>query len=176
MQIEIVASYKYLGTWLGSRLSLRTHVEHLTKKMKGKTGFLFRDKSCFLFISRKIMVQSTMSVFDYGDGLYMHTSTNTLKPLDAVFHSTLCFITSDEFLINHCVLHEEVGWPSPAFRREQHCLLFIHKVWSGKLSPYLSLLLNFSRLRSHTRSQLQIRQDTPCVNTGREESLQFLHP
>ncbi len=83
--IETVESYKYLGIWLDSRLSFKTHVEHLIKKLEKKLGFLFRNKSCFSLTSRKTLVQSTiMSVFDYGDTLYMHASSTTLRALWAI--------------------------------------------------------------------------------------------
>ncbi len=67
------------------------------------------------------------------------------------------------------VLYEKVGLPSLAIPREQHCLLFIYKAFSGKLPPYLPSLLNFRRLRFHTRPQLHIRLDTPRVNTVTEK-------
>ncbi len=173
-QIEIVDSCKYSGIWLDSRLSFQTHVKHISKKLKEKTGLLFRNQSCFSFSGRKIIVQSTiMSVFDYGDVLFMHAVANILNPLDAVFHNALYFIAGDGFLTHHCVLCEKVDWPSLAIYREQHYLLFIYKALSGNLPPYLSLLLNFNRLRLHFCSQSHIRLDTSRVNTeaGRKPSV-----
>ncbi len=123
--IETVESYKYLGIWLDSRLSFRTHIEHLINTLKKKLGFLFRNKSCFSFTSRKTIIQSTvMPVFDYGDTLNMHASSTILRSLDAVFHCALRFITFDGFFTHHCILYKKVGWSSLTSRREQHCLLF----------------------------------------------------
>ena len=42
----------------------------------------------------------------------MHAALSTLKPLDAVYHSALCFITGDGFRTYHCVLYDKVGRPS----------------------------------------------------------------
>ena len=66
-----------------------------------------------------------MSVFDYGDVLYMHASLSTLKPLDAVYHNALRFITGDDYRTHHCLLYEKVGWPSLTVRREQHCICYL---------------------------------------------------
>ncbi len=111
------------------------------------------------------MVQSTiMSVFNYGDILYKHASSIILKALNVVFHSALRFITGDGFLTHHCVLYINVGSPSLAICREQHCLAFIYKALTGKLPPYHFSLLHFSRSRS-TCSSSFIRLDKPCVNT-----------
>ena len=42
------------------------------------------------------MVQPTfLSVLDYGDAIYMHTSASTLQPLNAAYHSALHFISGD---------------------------------------------------------------------------------
>ncbi|CAB1349445.1 unnamed protein product, partial [Coregonus sp. 'balchen'] len=47
-----------------------------------------------------------------GDIIYMHTAASTLKPIDAVFHCALRFITDDNFRTHHCVLYQKVGWAS----------------------------------------------------------------
>ena len=71
-----------------------------------------------------------MSVFDYGDVLYMYASPATLKPLDAVYHSALRFIAGDGFLTHHCISYGKVGWLCLTIRRE--------------LPLYLSSLSSFS--------------------------------
>lgn len=35
-----------------------------------------------------------LSLWDYGDVIYIHAALSTLKPLDAVYHFALRFITS----------------------------------------------------------------------------------
>lgn len=95
-QIKQVSAYKYLGVWLDDRLSLKKHVTELGKKLKFKIGFLYRNRACLSSINRKQIVQATfMSVLDYGDIIYMHASANTLKPLDAIYHCALRFITGE---------------------------------------------------------------------------------
>ena len=55
---------------------------------------------------------------------YTFSSPATLKPLDAVYLSALCFITGDGFLTHRCILYEKVGWLCLTIQREQPCLLF----------------------------------------------------
>ena len=36
-------------------------------------------------------------VGDYGDIIYQGAAATTLKPLDAIYHSALCFVTDNRF-------------------------------------------------------------------------------
>ena len=49
----------------------------------------------------------------------------TLKPLDSVYYSALCFITGDKSLTPHCISLDKVGWPSLTNRRELQCTLLL---------------------------------------------------
>ena len=42
---------------------------------------------------------------DYSDVIYMHATASPLKPLDAVYHSALKFITGDVYSAHHCILY-----------------------------------------------------------------------
>lgn len=106
-----------------------------------------------------------MSIFDYCDVICMHASATTLKPLDALYHRSLRFITGEKFLTHHCVLYQKVGWPPLAVRRQQHCLLFIYQALCGKLPNYLSSLLTVNNLNYRTRLQSHLRLSVPRVNT-----------
>lgn len=82
---ERVQHYEYLGIWLDENVSYRTHVENLSKKLKTKPGFFYRNKGCFTTEGRKQLVQSTfMSVLD-SDIMYMHAAHTTLTTLDALY-------------------------------------------------------------------------------------------
>src|SRR4029434_4334144 len=73
--IEQVLCYKYLGIWLDDRLSFKSHVLDLAKKVTIKLGALYRIRSCFTFENRMEIVQSTiLSVLDYGDIVYMYAA------------------------------------------------------------------------------------------------------
>ena len=82
--ITLSESYEYWGIWLDSRLSFKIHTQHLTQKLKIKWGFLYRIKGCLSSSNYKTFVQSTfMSVLNYGDILYHHTSA--VKPCVSLF-------------------------------------------------------------------------------------------
>ena len=59
-----------------------------------------------------------MSVFDYGDVLYMCASAAILKLLDAVYHSALHFMTGNGSLNIAAFYMKEWVWPSLTMRRE----------------------------------------------------------
>ena len=64
-------------------------------------------------------------VLDYGDIIYMNVDATSLKPLDADCHSTLCFITADNFTVQHSILYQGVGLASLMSHRLIHCYVFI---------------------------------------------------
>lgn len=157
IQIKRVITYKYLGIWLDENLSFKTHIEQLSRKLKIKLGFLYRNKQCLSIENRLQIVQTTfLSVLDYAE---------TLKPLDALYHSALRFITGDGYQTHHCILYEKVGWPSLSIRREQHCLTFIYKAILNKLPFYLTALLKPKISVYSTRAQEHFILDIPFMNT-----------
>ena len=95
----------------------------------------------------------------------MHAATSTLKPLNALYHSALRFITGDGYRTHHCVLYDKVGWPSLAVRREQHCMIFIYKALIHILPTYLTSLISLRICNSHTRSQEALILNIPIVRT-----------
>lgn len=66
-----------------------------------------------------------MCVLDYGDIIYMHAASSTLKPLDAVYHYALRFITGSGFKTHYCSLYLEVGWVFLTDRREQQFVIYL---------------------------------------------------
>lgn len=111
-QIEQVP-LKYLGIWTDDELSFKTHIEKQTKKLRIKIYFLYRNKSCHTFETRRKIVQaSLLPVLDYGDIIYMHAAASVLKPLDSIYHSALRFIIGENVCTRHCLLYTSVGWES----------------------------------------------------------------
>lgn len=53
----------------------RSCVEDLTTKLKGKVGFLYRNKSCFSFSTREDNC-TIMSALDYGRIVHIHASSS----------------------------------------------------------------------------------------------------
>lgn len=83
---------------------LKLNVSELVKKFKIKIGLFYSSRACLSFDNKKEVVQTILSVLDYGDIIYMHVAESTLKLLDAVFHCALRLITSNHFRTHNCVL------------------------------------------------------------------------
>ena len=49
------------------------------------------------WINDKLVQATFLPVLDYAGVIYMHAALSTLKPLDAVYNSALCFVTGDGF-------------------------------------------------------------------------------
>ena len=169
--IEKVSEYKYLGIWLDDKLSFKFHVDNLATKLRQKIGFLYRNSASFPMPCRKRIVQAVfMSVLDYGDVVYRHASSTTLKPLDSAYHSALRFITGDKYDTHHCLLYDKVGWPSLTLRRSYHWYLFIYKAIIGKLPPYISSLLDWNTGMHQTRSSNRLALRVPRVRSEHGKS------
>ncbi|CDQ99601.1 unnamed protein product [Oncorhynchus mykiss] len=122
--------------------SLKLHIQQLTKKLKLKLGFIFRNKACFSFEARRRLVSATcMPLLDYGDILYMNASTQCLRSIDTLYHGTLRFILNCKTLTHHCTLYTRVGWPSLVVRRLSHWYtLFTKPFWVYYLFIWAFLL------------------------------------
>lgn len=77
-------------------MCFKKHINQLTKSWKGKLALK----------QIRHTLPRTPSIMDYGDVIYIHSPAFTLKLLNAVYHSTLRFITGDgsffQMAINHC--------------------------------------------------------------------------
>lgn len=78
-------------------------------------AFFYRNKACITQNCREQIVQS---IKNYGEVIYMPAST--LKPLCAIYHFALRFITGDSFRAHRCILYETVGWQLFAVRTALH--------------------------------------------------------
>lgn len=71
--------------------------------------------------------------------IYRQASASTLKPLDAVYHSALRFITGDVYSTHH-IQFDKVGWSSLSYG----CDLFIYEALIGNLPLYITSVLYWS--------------------------------
>ena len=73
--IERVSNYWYLGIWIDDKLSFKIHISELTRKLKSKSSFVYRNRACFNLKCRKQLIQATfLPVQDYSDVIYMHAA------------------------------------------------------------------------------------------------------
>uniref|UniRef100_A0A8C2EK04 Reverse transcriptase domain-containing protein n=1 Tax=Cyprinus carpio TaxID=7962 RepID=A0A8C2EK04_CYPCA len=165
--IELVKEYKYLGITIDDKLSFGSHITNLTKQLKIKLGFYFRNKFCFSFNVRKRLVSATfLPVLDYGDVVYQYASSQLLSSLDAVYHSALRFISDSKPLTHHCILYNRVSWPSLSIRRKIHFYLIIYKTILGLLPSYLGCLIQKKSVGKYSlRSDNCFTLSVPFVRT-----------
>lgn len=72
------------------------------------------------------------------------------KPVDAVYHSAIQFITADSHHVHHCVLYEKVKWSSLASRRHQQV--------------YRSILFKLlNKFRAHYNDTLRVPNFNSCM-------------
>ena len=157
-------NYKYLGVWLDCKLSFQTHVKHLQSKIKCRIGNLSRNKASFTHAVKHTLVKLTsLPILDFGDVIYKIACNTLLNKLDAVYHSTIRFVTKAPYTTHHCDLYALIGWSSLHIRCQTHWLQVIYKSLLGKAPPYLSSLVTTA---TPTRSSRYISLVTPKANTS----------
>lgn len=103
---------------------------------------IYAETVCFPKYSKKMVLEALfLSVLDYGDVIYRHTASSVQKPLHAVDHSSLGFITGDKYTF--CVFYSNVGWPSLNVR-DWHWHLFIFSPFSINCLHTVALLICWS--------------------------------
>lgn len=95
----------------------------------------------------------------------MHAPASVLKPLDAVYHSAIRFITGDRFSTHHCILYQKVNWLPLKSRREMHFALFVYKALLHKLPSYINSLLAVRRSGYQTRTQGWLLLQIPKISS-----------
>lgn len=121
----------------------KKHIDELVKKLRLKFGFFYRNRSC-LSLRRKQIIKSTfLSALYYGDFIYQSTAATTLQPLDAIYHSALCFVTVDSFDTHQYILYQKVGLTLLKTRRSLHYFIFVYNALLHKLPSYLTFLLKY---------------------------------
>ena len=86
--------------------------------------------------------------------------------LDAVYHSTICFVTKAPYTTHHCDLYALIVWPSLHIRCQTHWLQVIYKSLLGKAPPYLSSLVTIAAPTRSTCSSRYISLVTPKANSS----------
>lgn len=94
----------HLGFWFDGQICKKD------KNMNELMTSFYRNKAYYpeAFIS---------SLSNCDAVIYMHSPASTFKPLDAVYHCVLRFITGDGFRTHCYSLYEKVGWHLLAVRR-----------------------------------------------------------
>ena len=67
LELELVSSYKYLGVWIDSTLSISQHISKLQAKVKSRLGFL------------TLIQRTILPILDYGDVIYTLVGKGALE-------------------------------------------------------------------------------------------------
>lgn len=136
-EIEWASQYKYVGKTIHSRLHLA-----FGEKIEIETWCLL---SC-LFLARKTF----MSLFGYGDVIYIHGSPECLHILHSVYSGTMGFITNFKTFTHPCALYAELEWSALSCCRFSYYVylyvdFFIYKAIFGLLLIYWLILIRNCR-------------------------------
>ena len=89
-EIEQVENFKYLGVYVDSHLTFKSHLEHITKKLKQRTAVLWRMRG---FISRNLAFQLFNSLikplYTYCDFVYDGCSATVSKQFEVLQNAGL---------------------------------------------------------------------------------------
>uniref|UniRef100_A0A8C5PLM8 Reverse transcriptase domain-containing protein n=1 Tax=Leptobrachium leishanense TaxID=445787 RepID=A0A8C5PLM8_9ANUR len=167
--LTTVTSLKYLDLGLTTYLSFGPHIEKLSSKLYHKLGALYRNKSCLSPVVRKQIVQQMlMPAFEYGDVVYAAAPQTHLQKLTTLYNSFCRFVLQCNYMTHHCDMLKELNWPSLDSRRTLHLSNLVFKSFSGKLPPYLNMLLppavpSSYNLRSRTSTLLAIQKESGSI-------------
>ena len=133
-----VDKIKYLGVWLDSELSFKSHINHVLRKVNFGINVLHRSRNCFTCsVRKKIASQLILPILDYCDVVYQNAFKSYLVPLNTA-HNRLCrFVLGYPFFTHHCTMYERLKWPSLNVRRHTHWLQLIFKCICFNYPPYL---------------------------------------
>uniref|UniRef100_A0A9J8BQG6 Reverse transcriptase domain-containing protein n=1 Tax=Cyprinus carpio carpio TaxID=630221 RepID=A0A9J8BQG6_CYPCA len=136
--LESTETFKYLGVWLETDLSFKTHVQVMTNKLNSRLKILYQSVNCFNFLVRKrIVLQLLMPILDYADIIYQNTTASCLHSIDVVYNSLCRFVLCCPFRTHHCVLYRHLSWFAPSAMRQYHWLQFIFKSYYLNYPVYL---------------------------------------
>lgn len=126
--LKNVEEFKYLGLWLDSRLTFRTHIDSIVKSINCSLRILYRSINCFTKqIRLKIITQLLLPIIDYADVVYQNTADINLKPLNVIYNSICRFVLRCPFRTHHCQIYQSLNLLSLNSRRQFHWLQFVYK-------------------------------------------------
>lgn len=140
--LKNVEEFKYLGLWLDSQLTFRTHIDSIVKNINCSLRILYRSINCFTKqIRLKIITQLLLPIIDYADVVYQNTADLNLKPLNVIYNSICRFVLRCPFRTHHCQMYQSLNLLSLNSRRQFHWLQFVYKCIFSNYPSYLKQYL-----------------------------------
>ena len=87
-----MSKFKTSASGIDEKLNFKHRVDTLVSESRQKIGLPYRNRASFPRLYRKRIIEVVfLSVLDYGDVIYRHAASSTLKHLDSIYHSALLF-------------------------------------------------------------------------------------
>lgn len=103
--------FKYLGVWLETDLSFKTHIQKIANKINYSLETLYQSVTCFNFLIRKrIVIQLLLPILDYANIIYLNTTASCLSSLSVVYNSLCRFILHCPYRTHHCAMYHQLSW------------------------------------------------------------------
>ncbi len=135
---SLLETIKYLGVWLDSELSIKSHINHILHKINFGISTLHRSRNSFSYsVRKKLASQIILPILDYCDVVYQTASNVDLAPLNTAYNRLCRFVLGCSFYTHHCIMYDVLWWPSLHTRRHIHWLQFIFKCIHFKYPSYL---------------------------------------
>lgn len=159
-----VDTFKYLGVWLDSELTFKSHINHLLRKVNFGISMLFRSRTCFSFnVRKKLATQLILPIIDYCDVIYQSAHKSDLALLNIAYNRLCRFVLGCPFLTHHCTMYTRLNWPTLNMRRHMHWLQLIYKCIYFNYPSYLQQYLIPYTTSYHIRHSSQPFFSVPNV-------------
>lgn len=136
--LQKVDAIKYLGVWLDSELSFKSHINHVLRKVNMGINTLYRSRSCFSYsVRKKLVSQLILPFFDYCDVVYQTAAKSDLESLNTAYNRICRFVLGCTYFTHHCTMYDALQWSSLYVRRRIHWLNFIFKCIYFNYPSYL---------------------------------------
>ncbi len=148
MHFWLQLNFKYLRFLINDALCFKSHIQHVTKKLKLLSGFDLWIKACFSFCVKRKLVESTfLPVIDNGDVLYINASAHCLRLLDSMDHGALRLINCRS--LTHITVCCTVFIYKDTLTNFLFILSFKREIWKSilVLSVFCHLLFLKSKLK-----------------------------
>ena len=154
--IQAVASYKYLGMDLDSKLCFKKHVRRIIASTTGKQ---FQRMRGFLNKKAAIMVYKSMllPIMEYGDVFLSAATLADRKKLHILQNKGLRCALNGGIKASSRELHYEAKLLKLKFRREQHVLNYMYDMSMVPIQQKRKTTLTV-KTRSHKKRLLRIKK------------------
>ena len=151
--LKRVSETKVLGIIIDNRLSFKSHIDFVCKKLSSRIGLLSRLKQFLPQNTLNLIFKSILQpLIDYGITVYGFTFDTHIKRIQRLQNRAARVISSSNDDIS--LLFQNLKWNSFLKRRNYFCSIFIYKCLN-KLSPELcNSFFHYKKSEIRTKSVL----------------------